>query len=142
MMSSGPRPEMRYRKHPWQKLTLKSAWFRSFGPFLESIVYLHWPKACNPILNTSVDMLFWISSKTIADRAAEKHWRIFSCILRRHQLKIRDFLQKRLNPQKPKECRIHPIAQTQHQMTSFSLFLWNENSAGHRSLRATIQLLR
>jgi hypothetical protein len=36
----------------------------------------------------------------------------FSCILTMDQLTIRDFLEKRLNPQKPKECRIHLITQT------------------------------
>jgi hypothetical protein len=37
---------------------------------------------------------------------------LFSCILRMHELAIHVFLQKRLNLQKPKECRIHLIAQT------------------------------
>jgi hypothetical protein len=35
-----------------------------------------------------------------------------------HQLAVRDFLQKTLNPQKPEEDRIHFMAQTQHQVTS------------------------
>jgi hypothetical protein len=47
----------------------------------------------------------------------------FSGILAMHQLTIRDFLQKTLNPQKPKEHLIHLIAQTQHQGTSFSLII-------------------
>jgi hypothetical protein len=68
---SGPRPEMTYPKHSWQKLTLKNAWFRSFGPFLESTVYLYWPKVWNTILSTSLKMLFRISSKTYAHRATE-----------------------------------------------------------------------
>jgi hypothetical protein len=32
---------------------------------------------------------------------------LFSCILTMHQLTIRDFLQKTLNPWWPKECRVH-----------------------------------
>jgi hypothetical protein len=61
-------------------LTLQGAWFRSFGssgPFLESTVYLHWPKIWNIILNTTVNMWFRTSSKTFAHRAAGKHWRVF-----------------------------------------------------------------
>jgi hypothetical protein len=38
-----------------------------------------------------------------------------------HELAIRDFLQKRLNPQKPKEYRIHIMPQTKQQTTSSSL---------------------
>jgi hypothetical protein len=47
----------------------------------------------------------------------------FSCILALHQLTIRDFLQKRLNPQKPKESRIHLMAQTKTG-TTWLLPLW------------------
>jgi hypothetical protein len=81
-MVYGPRPEMMHWKCPWQKLALKGAWFRSFGPFLEFIVYLHWPKVWNTILSISVSMLFWISisSKISAHRVTEKYWSVFSCI--------------------------------------------------------------
>jgi hypothetical protein len=92
MMVSRPRTEMKYWKHPWQKLTLKRAWFRSFGPFLQYTVCLHWRNVGNTILSTSLNMLFRISSKTSAHRAAEKQWQAFSCILTRHQLAIRDGL--------------------------------------------------
>jgi hypothetical protein len=68
---------MKSQKRPWQKLTLKSAWFRWFGPFLESTVYLHWPKIWNTIRSTAVNMWFRTSSKTSAHRAARKHWRVF-----------------------------------------------------------------
>jgi hypothetical protein len=74
-MVSGPRPEMTYRKPSWEKLTLKSPWFRSFSPFLEFIVYLHWRNVwnTNAILSTSVNILFRISSKRSAHRTAEQH---------------------------------------------------------------------
>jgi hypothetical protein len=70
IVASGPRSEITYGKHPWQKSTLKSAQFRSFGLFLESTLYLHWPNVWNPILSTSVKVLSRISSKTPAHRAA------------------------------------------------------------------------
>jgi hypothetical protein len=34
---------------------------------------------------------------------------------------VRNVLQMRLNRQKPNECRGYPMAQTEHQVTSFSL---------------------
>jgi hypothetical protein len=49
-----------------------------------------------------------------------------------HQLTIRDFLQKRLNPQKCKECRIHLLAQTRPS-TKWLLPLW----LSERKLRET-----
>jgi hypothetical protein len=83
IMVSRPRPEIRCEKHSWQKLALKGAWFWSFGPFLESTVYLHWPKIwnTNTILSTYINMSFRIFSKKSAHRVVEKHWSIFSCIL-------------------------------------------------------------
>jgi hypothetical protein len=94
IMIYGPRREMRNRKHSWEKLRLKCAWFRSFRPFLEYTDYLHWPKEGNAIPCPSVNMWFWISGKISAYQHAEKHWKIFACILTIHWSQFATFFRK------------------------------------------------
>jgi hypothetical protein len=73
-------------------------------PFLESTGDLPWPKVWHTIFTPSVSMLFRISSKVFAYRASEEHWSVFFSILTMHRLTHRNFLQKWLNPQKPRSA--------------------------------------
>jgi hypothetical protein len=101
---------------------------RQFAPTkMEWPVYLHWPKVWNPILRTSLSMLIRLSSKTSAHWAAEKHWRIFSCILTRHALADNSQVSsEKIETEKPKECRIHLMAQKERQVTCSSLVIWKK----------------
>jgi hypothetical protein len=101
-------------------LTLKKAWFRSFGPFLQSTVHLHWSKVWNTILNTFVDMSCSKSSKISTHWTAKTHRKIFPSILRMHQLTTRDFLRK-LQFAKAQKV-LHPPGRLKRAPSDFFLF--------------------
>jgi hypothetical protein len=85
------------------------------------------------------------NQQNICSSSGRKPWRVLPYILTMHPLTIRGFLQKRLNPQKPKECRIDLRAQPSPALARggfSSLVTWRINSAIHLSLRPAIESLR
>jgi hypothetical protein len=75
--------------------------------------------------------------QTISSSSRRKTLKIILLHLDNAQFHDSRLFQKRLNPHKPTECRIHLLPQTKHQVTSSPLVIWKKNPARHPSLRAT-----
>jgi hypothetical protein len=105
-MMSGPRPEMNYQKHAWEK-----GWHWKVHDF-DHLIHFWNPQSARLDQTYEIQIQFLvllshvisISNKTSAHRVSEKTLNSiqFSCILTVHQLTIRDFLQKTLTCKNPK----------------------------------------